>query len=95
MIANFSFMLFLGNPISIATFEWALRPGVGAEAIVDNVTISILPSPLSPPFGAIENPPLAVNITVAHNTTYMVGIIASNCVGDSEPSVTVIDIGKL
>ena len=65
------------------TLEWDPPQGSGPEAIVDSYTISISPDPLSHP-GVNMNLSSPWNVTLAHNTTYSIGITAVNCAGESD-----------
>ena len=62
------------------TLEWDPPQGSGPEAIVDSYTISIS-NPMSQPllFPNLSSP---WNITLAHNTSYSIGLAALNCAGD-------------
>ena len=67
------------------TFEWDEPQGSGPEAIVDNYTIIISPSPLFPyEVNVLPNSPLAFYVTLNYNTEYTATITAQNCAGDSE-----------
>ena len=72
------------------TLEWDPPQGSGPEAIVDNYIISISPDPLSHP-GVNMNLSSPWNLTLAHNTTYSIGITAVNCAGESN-NLTLPDI---
>ena len=72
------------------TLEWDPPQGSGPEAIVDSYTISISPDPLSH-LGVNMNLSSPWNVTLAHNTTYSIGITAVNCAGESD-SFTLADI---
>ena len=79
---------------TIVTLGWDPIPqGNGPEAIVDNYTIYISPSPMYED-GIImtDSPPLSV--TLAHSVSYSVSIIASNCAGESDNQTIPIKIGK-
>ncbi len=68
------------------TLEWDLPPeDGGAAAIVNKYTIFISPAPASYPSINVSSPPW--NVTLSHNTPYNVSITATNCAGDSEPTI--------
>ena len=63
-------------------FEWNEPLGSGPESIVDNYIVAISPSPLSPSaVNTLPNSPLALNVTLDYNTTYVASITAENCAG--------------
>ena len=77
------------------TFEWDPPQGSGSEAVVDNYTISISPSPLSHPSTIVVTSPLW-NVTLAHNTIYRASITAMNCAGEGVTFIPAnIEYGKL
>ena len=65
------------------TLDWNAPLGSGPQAVVDNYTLSISPTPLSHPGTiVVQNPPF--NVTLAHNIAYILNITAVNCAGESE-----------
>ena len=62
------------------TLEWDSPQASGPEG---SYTISISPDPLSHP-GVNMNLSSPWNVTLAHNTTYSIGITAVNCAGESD-----------
>ena len=65
---------------TIATLQWSIDP----EAIVDHYQVTISPRPPSPRSGStmVQAPPW--NVTLGHNITYNISIVAENCAGRSE-----------
>ena len=79
---------------TVVTLEWDPPQGSGPEAIVDSYAILISPDP---PHHAGINMNLSSpwDVTLAHNTTYIIGITAVNCAGESEMSILPdIEYGK-
>ena len=77
------------------TLDWIPPQGSGPEAVVDNYTISILPTPpYQPATVYLVLPPW--NVTLDHNEEYTLNLTAINCVGESATiTLTNIKFGKL
>ncbi len=81
----------MDNRTVISTFEWTLPTESGYETIVDYYRISFSPRPLSHPgTNLVFSSPWTV--TLHANIEYTVGIIAGNCVGETDKSTTRIGI---
>ena len=66
------------------TLEWGAPEGSGPEAVVDNYTIAISPSPLFPSeVNRVPNLPRTFDVTLEYNTVYVATITAENCAGES------------
>ena len=72
-----------GNMETEVTLDWDSPQGTGPEAIVDNYTISISPTPLFQQEVLIQ----MFNVTLAHNVLYTINLTAMNCAGVSEPAI--------
>ncbi len=75
-------------------FEWDSPGGSGPEAIVDNYTITVNPTPVSRP---ISNVVLSSpwNVTLSYNVIYTTTITAVNCAGESNTfTLQGIEYGK-
>ncbi len=75
------------NTETIITLDWDPPQGIGPEAIVDNYTISISPTPPDQP--AIDQDSRPWNVTLGHTQLYTINATAINCAGESEPSMTI------
>ena len=78
---------------SFFTLIWNPPQGKGPEAVVDHYTISISPT------SSFQSTILTVtvlerNLILEHNVMFSITLTATNCAGESDPSILHIHIGK-
>ena len=76
------------------TLDWNPPQGSGPEAIIDNYTIYISPTPpYQPATVSLLSRPW--NVTLAHNVNYTLNLTARNCAGESDSVVLYIGFSEL